>query len=349
MHDFFNRTKTTGKLFIYQYRSSRSSNTRSQVNIAGMTANEAEEDTKRVKIMPPAPKLEQNYGSLPSSAETEDESEYLSVSAMKQQQQNSLMVREAPSNEYVLNVAFISFVGFMVVQAFFAIVANSESMLADSMAMSVDALTYLFNMLAERIKNRPPTAEELELPVAVREHQIEMRRLYLELIPPCISVCTLICVTIQAMGEATRTLFDNYNGEEEDVSAGLMLFFSGLNLMLDFLNVSCFAQAHQAYGLQRTAAADQQPMNSDSYYEKHPEEANQLIERDDEEAVGIQAVQGSNLIISGHNTHDEYLEDWFGNVNLNMCSAWTVSVDYPTLSAHKYAYISYAMFSTIDC
>lgn len=33
-------------------------------------------------------------------------------------------------------------------QAIFAIIANSESMLADSEAMSVDALTYLFNLCA---------------------------------------------------------------------------------------------------------------------------------------------------------------------------------------------------------
>ena len=36
----------------------------------------------------------------------------------------------------------------MGIQAVFAIIANSESMLADSEAMSVDALTYLFNLCA---------------------------------------------------------------------------------------------------------------------------------------------------------------------------------------------------------
>jgi Co/Zn/Cd efflux system component len=62
-----------------------------------------------------------------------------------------------PTNEYVLNVAFYSFVGFMSVQAVFALIANSEAMLADSEAMSVDAFTYLFNLWAERIKKEPQT------------------------------------------------------------------------------------------------------------------------------------------------------------------------------------------------
>jgi hypothetical protein len=60
-----------------------------------------------------------------------------------------------PTNEYVLNVAFYSFVGFMSVQAVFALIANSEAMLVDSEAMSVDAFTYLFNLWAERIKREP--------------------------------------------------------------------------------------------------------------------------------------------------------------------------------------------------
>jgi Co/Zn/Cd efflux system component len=59
-----------------------------------------------------------------------------------------------PTNEYVLNVAFTPFVGFEC-QAVFALIANSEAMLADSEVMSVDAFTYLFNLWAERIKKEP--------------------------------------------------------------------------------------------------------------------------------------------------------------------------------------------------
>jgi hypothetical protein len=42
---------------------------------------------------------------------------------------------ERPTNEYVLNVAFFSFLGFMILQSVFALMVNSESMLADSEAM----------------------------------------------------------------------------------------------------------------------------------------------------------------------------------------------------------------------
>lgn len=70
------------------------------------------------------------------------------------------MNSKKPSAEYVLNFAFYSFVGFIAIQAGFAILANSESMLADCEAMAVDAMTYLFNLCAERIKNKPLTEEE---------------------------------------------------------------------------------------------------------------------------------------------------------------------------------------------
>jgi Co/Zn/Cd efflux system component len=40
-----------------------------------------------------------------------------------------------PTNECVLNVAFFSFFGFMILQAVFALIVKSESMLADSEAM----------------------------------------------------------------------------------------------------------------------------------------------------------------------------------------------------------------------
>ena len=230
---------------------------------------------------------------------------------------------DPPSNEYVLNVAFLSFVGFMALQAFFALMANSQSMMADSEAMSVDALTYLFNMCAERFKHRPYTLKELELPVAVRNHQREMHRLYLELIPPLISVVTLILVTIHAIKEAWETLYGSGRGEEEDdVSAGLMLFFSGLNLVLDVVNVTCFARAHQAYGLQATTTTTEA-------------ERERLLLLDQQEqpqqAVGLTLIQeghrASEMVGSSNDSsapHDDYLESWFGDVNLNMCSAWTV-------------------------
>ena len=57
-----------------------------------------------------------------------------------------------PTNELLLGTAFVSFMSFAVCQMVFAIWASSEAMVGDSSAMMVDALTYLFNWMAERRK-----------------------------------------------------------------------------------------------------------------------------------------------------------------------------------------------------
>jgi hypothetical protein len=153
------------------------------------------------------------------------------------------------SNEYVLNFAFFSFVGFVAVQAVFAIIANSQSMIADCEAMLVDALTYLFNMCAERIKNRPHTPKELELSPVVRDYKRELQRLYLELIPPCISVVTLIAVTFITIREAWGTLYGAGKDGEENVSAIIMLSLSAANLVLDVVNMTCFSRANLNFSM----------------------------------------------------------------------------------------------------
>ena len=170
-------------------------------------------------------------------------------------------------------------------------------------------------MLAERIKSRPPSPAELQLPLAVREHRIEMKRLYLELFPPLISVTTLIIVTIGVVKEAWGSLFGDVE-KEDDVNAGLMLIFSFLNLLLDVVNVTCFAKAHQAYGLQTTCydndCHNQQP-------------SAQVLDDDAEELNGLNLLEDSDPGMSGRRKQKTFFERLFGKVNLNMCSAWTVS------------------------
>ncbi len=156
-------------------------------------------------------------------------------------------MKSETSNEYVLNVAFYSFLAFMSLQALFAIVARSESMLADSMAMSVDAFTYLFNLAAEKVKHRSnrkdDTAEHIS--IEERRRRKKMMRLYLEIIPPSISVTALICVSIQTLLEAIATIKNPSSSSSANVdepNVKLMLTFSALNLALDMLNVSCFSK-----------------------------------------------------------------------------------------------------------
>lgn len=278
------------------------------------------------------------YGSTNTNSRTQESTDDEGSSQYSSSHHKIPSKTDPPSNEYVLNVAFLSFVGFMALQAFFALLANSQSMMADSEAMSVDALTYLFNMCAERFKHRPLSPKELELPVAVRTHQREMHRLYLELIPPLISVVTLILVTIHAIQEAWETLYGLGRGEEEeDVSAGLMLFFSGLNLVLDAVNVACFARAHQAYGLQATAVAATTGTENHWKHQQQERESLSLLEQQQHQqqnAMGLTLLQeghpslemaGSHTADNNSTPQDDYLESWFGDVNLNMCSAWTVS------------------------
>ena len=240
--------------------------------------------------------------------------------------------RSEPSNEYVLNVAFFSFLAFVVFQAVFAIIAKSQAMLADSEAMTVDALTYLFNLCAERIKNRPLQPDELDLPEHVRQHRRELRRLYLELIPPTISVITLVAVTVVTLREALSTLVGDVDGEDDDdVSVSLMLIFSGANLLLDIVNVTCFARAHAAFGLDVVRQENDTIRRSIQHARRASSsatvgEGTALLQRTDVESQ-------HTTMESSYTDDDEFYNEASDRpcdqtrelVNLNMCSAWTVS------------------------
>ncbi len=139
----------------------------------------------------------------------------------------------------------------MILQGSFSIIAKSEAMMADTMAMSVDAFTYLFNLGAEHLKHRHIKVDKSD---KVSNHESARRRksfrLYLEFIPPLLSVTALIVVSIQALREATHTIMISYQSRDrvEDASEdtpniNMMLCFSALNLLLDIFNVTCFAKA----------------------------------------------------------------------------------------------------------
>lgn len=143
----------------------------------------------------------------------------------------------------------------MTIQGFFAIVARSQSMLSDSLAMSVDAFTYLFNLIAERLKKNPNSCLNYHLlnPEERRKRR-RLIRLYLEFFPPLISVIALTVVSYRGLRQSIDSLirltespilgatYVSSGAEDEDPNIRLMLFFSGLNLLLDMLNVTCFAK-----------------------------------------------------------------------------------------------------------
>jgi Co/Zn/Cd efflux system component len=227
-----------------------------------------------------------------------------------------------PTNEYVLNVAFYSFVGFMSVQAVFALIANSEAMLADSEAMSVDAFTYLFNLWAERIKKEPQSGHDSS--VVLHNYRQELRRLYLELIPPAISVATLIVVTVFTLRDAVKTMQGSESGEEDqDVDISIMLFFSGLNLLLDVVNVTCFARADSAFGLNVIRH------KGVGFSESIRESLRTSSSSNADENSNLLPLAGSEVELETATTTTSFASSPSGQpndlVNLNMCSAWTVS------------------------
>ena len=260
------------------------------------------------------------------------------------------------SNEYVLNVAFFSFLGFLLVQVVFALIAHSQAMLADSAAMIVDALTYLFNLVAERIKKRPIPTDD-SVPDVVRKRQRRRKVLYLEIVPPLISVVTLIVVSVVVLADAVDTILQRLTNEDQNggvdndddlPNAWIMFLFSSANLALDVMNVTCFAKAksfgffmlHNLFG-RGEAAADNSEWNGSDEEEggmtkatshgiemeepSGPTEITRLIDKkgQDEEKKG-----DDGHLEDRDRTTDEYFDDDDDDgdertANLNMCSAYT--------------------------
>lgn len=189
-------------------------------------------------------------------------------------------------------------------------------MMADCAAMSVDVLTYLFNFFAERIKHSKLSPEEQAMPVADGIRHRELRRLYLELFPPLLSVITLSVVTIVATYQAVvKILADDKNlGDQPNVL--IMLALSGLNLILDMVNVTCFARAGQAEYLPSSLVSSMES----SHHHQHCNHS-----REDSYGTPTEASRlvGKGTTNHGSSDHDE--ESPHHEINLNMCSAWTVS------------------------
>ncbi|GKY98234.1 hypothetical protein MPSEU_000781100 [Mayamaea pseudoterrestris] len=163
-----------------------------------------------------------------------------------------------PSNETLLGTAFITFMGFALLQLCFALIAGSEAMMGDSAAMIVDAMTYLFNLYAERKKsqvNGKPdeyaSGRYTSADITAMERTKRKRVLQLEILPPLFSVSILVVVTVIILRSALQTLIlDLYRSQSEQLNpdVDLMLIFSSVNLLLDGLNVFCFAKAKHLRG-----------------------------------------------------------------------------------------------------
>ena len=257
------------------------------------------------------------------------------------------------SNEYVLNVAFFSFLGFLLVQVVFAVIAHSQAMLADSAAMMVDAFTYLFNLVAERIKKRPIPTDD-SVPDIVRKRQRRRKILYLEIVPPLVSVVTLIVVSVVVLADAVDTILKRLTDEDQNggvdndddlPNAWIMFLFSSANLALDVMNVTCFAKAksfgffmlHHLFG-RGEAAEDTTEWNaSDDEAGGMTKATSHGIEMEESsgptESTQLLGKRGHNEekkgddgdLKDGDRATDEYFYDDEDErtANLNMCSAYT--------------------------
>ena len=226
-------------------------------------------------------------------------------------------------------------------------VARSQAMVGDSSAMVVDSLTYLFNSYAEKIKNKSLQENDNDETLSDVEKEIRRlnrtrQRLWLEILPPLCSVMTLIGLTIYITVDAWDTLTSSeYNEDSEDDETsmgdepdiGVMFFFSGLNLLLDILNVTCFARAKHAFGF---AVIDQDRHRYMLAYDGslHNQYADSLKEiRSEVDLTRLdsdeQSTRESYSSISEENQASSQEEENNINntqeVNLNMCSAYTVS------------------------
>jgi Co/Zn/Cd efflux system component len=158
-----------------------------------------------------------------------------------------------PSNETLLGVAFISFLSFAIVQLVFSFVADSTAMLGDSVAMMVDAFTYLANWVAERQKARYIIVNERAADQSVQASELARRKrfLLLEIFPPLLSVTTLLVVTIIVLNRSIQVIMLDMHrdqSQQDNPNLNLMLIFSMCNLLLDGVNVFCFAKAKRLLG-----------------------------------------------------------------------------------------------------
>ena len=267
-----------------------------------------------------------------------------------------------PSNKKLLCIAFVSFQSFASIQLGAAIFAGSQAMLGDSVAMMVDALTYLFNLIAERqkeiyaskLKQRNESSPSMKSSERTRL-VLEYRKYtyQLELIPPFLSISALLILTLLVLKESIQTLLLDLQRDtslQSDPNVDLMAIFSVLNLVLDVVNVGCFASASHALGYRtdsgardqiiddtRTIAATDVVQESfrtektgkidfDNDVDGNIDSENNTKETEEEERFGNNASDEESMSSQLHD-HDDSSEASNNDesTNLNMCSAYTVS------------------------
>lgn len=256
--------------------------------------------------------------------------------------------KNRPSNTQLLCIAFASFTTFASVQLFFAFLADSEAMKGDSAAMIVDSMTYLFNFYAEKRKARfdqeytvdsqlnASIDPEMQRLIKARERRKLVLRL--EIIPPLISVTTLIAVTVVVLRQAIKVLRLDIKRSEADQShpnVRLMMIFSIINLVLDFVNVFYFAKANHLQGFEtrpyRTMDAHNpsETLESSSSSQQSASEQNGTCHLNvQEQQISMeQQVNGKSAVAKSDDPFEDEAvgmvdSDERANLNMVRCSIW---------------------------
>lgn len=129
---------------------------------------------------------------------------------LDQQEQEQL-----PSNEFLLKVAFFSFMSFALTQLVFAFIANSQAMKGDSAAMIVDAFTYLFNWTAERRKHQLDENDTDTENYGDGEQAIDMRNTKASAVGPNPANADYGELPASSIHMSTSTLANHGNGYDE--------------------------------------------------------------------------------------------------------------------------------------
>eukprot|EP00588_Corethron_pennatum_P021326 CAMPEP_0194312836 /NCGR_PEP_ID=MMETSP0171-20130528/9766_1 /TAXON_ID=218684 /ORGANISM="Corethron pennatum, Strain L29A3" /LENGTH=317 /DNA_ID=CAMNT_0039067537 /DNA_START=200 /DNA_END=1153 /DNA_ORIENTATION=+ len=224
--------------------------------------------------------------------------------------------RPRPSNELLLYIAFISFVIFTIIQTVVSFtVAHSAAMQADCAAMAVDAATYGLNLWAERKKKKYISMDDGTEGGLIRTHR---SILLLEFYTPALSIIVLLSLTVFVTSESLRTLFPNTfpgGDSEESPNARLMLIFSILNLVLDFINVFFFACAGNLFGFM--------PLRNKSSQKVTEGSLDVTEESTEEEGIGGNAMDGERNKKHELGDISITLSKIQSRGNMNMCSAYT--------------------------
>ena len=123
-------------------------------------------------------------------------------------------------------------------------------------------------------RNNTVAAATLLLQKQAYEQQRQDRKmvLQLEIIPPVVSVTTLIIVTIVVVQKAVHILIlDTHRSKAQQTipNLRLMFLFSCFNLVLDFVNVMCFARAKHCCGYHTTVTTTTASPNTNQNHHCH--------------------------------------------------------------------------------